>query len=452
MSFALLCRSRSFVVRAPLSFALLCRSRSWAVLSLLTLSLLLASPNARAGTYAFSGYTVTPGSGDTATYTPNNYPTAADSRSAFTSYGGAPEYYSVVANDKITAAFTWQPNNGNSTADPPPACAIIQQTSSVSWTSGTTPDSSGNLHILIGQLCTATLGGIPVSFSGLQWTATGKTLQGWTGGNGGSTGAPYGLANPYTWSQPHITDPGPAWYWSDVAGNKTITCTATVTPPIGQGSAFSVTATRTVTLDVPAWTESDSANPTRIDNQYPPISGYALWAGSLVINNNGSQWNDSVTLPPNLYTGNGDWAHLQIISVNGTHTIGGTATPVPNSGTTGLDGGFPYRTDGSVYIDSGQIVSEGDSPGIALLDDYTNYTLNYSYDLYVMYIPPGSQSIWVPLTKLTWTWAPNVNRPAPSGHWSGWPAGTAPGGNPVVPASGTRCTDEPSWTTKISAN
>jgi len=289
---------------------------------LLTLSLLLASPAARAGTYAFSGYTVTPGSGNTATYTPNNYPTATGSGSAFTSYGGAPETFTVVANDKITAAFTWQPTNGNSTADPPPSCAIIQQTSSVSWTggvtgnpplptgacdtglpasvstyttgyltksgsgtyywlksqpgasftvdctptasssgssgspgsgshssvsifysasaspvtitpSGTTPDSSGNLHILIGQLCTATLGGIPVSFSGLQWTATGKTLQGWTGGNGGSTGAPYGLANPYTWSQPHITDPGPAWYWSDVAGNKTITCTATVTPPTG---------------------------------------------------------------------------------------------------------------------------------------------------------------------------------------------------------------------------
>ncbi len=140
-----------------LSFALLCRSRSWAVLSLLTLSLLLVPPNARAGTYAFTGYTVTPGSGDTATYTPNNYPTATDSRSAFTSYGGAPEYYSVVANDKITAAFTWQPTNGNSAADPPPSCAIIQQTSSVSWTGAVT----GNPPLPTGDCDT----GLPASVS-----------------------------------------------------------------------------------------------------------------------------------------------------------------------------------------------------------------------------------------------------------------------------------------------
>jgi len=109
------------------------------VVSLLALSLLLAPPAARAGTYAFSGYTLTSGSGNTVTYTPNNYPTAADSGSAFTHYGGsAPETFSVVANDKITAAFTWQPTNGDSTADPPPSSAIIQQTSSVSWSGGVT--------------------------------------------------------------------------------------------------------------------------------------------------------------------------------------------------------------------------------------------------------------------------------------------------------------------------
>ena len=116
---------------------------------------------------------------------------------------------------------------------------------------------------------------------------------------------------------------------------------------------------------------------------------------------------------------------------------------------TGLDGGFPYNSNGDEYVDNGFAHPEGDSPGINLLDTYNNYNLNYSFDLYVMYVPPGNNSIWVPLTKLTWTWKPNVTRPG-TGHWSSWPAGTSPGGNPIVPRAGTRCITEPTWTTKIS--
>ncbi len=95
---------------------------------------------------------------------------------------------------------------------------------------------------------------------------------------------------------------------------------------------------------------------------------------------------------------------------------------------------------------------EGDSPAINLLDAYDTYALNYSYDLYVMYFPPdppgGGSAIPVPLTKLTWTWSPTAHRP--TGGWNAWPAGTAPGGNPVVPSAGARCIDEPTWTTTIN--
>ncbi len=284
----------------------------------------------------------------------------------------------------------------------------------------------------------------------MNWTATGNTLQQWTGILSGNTGAPSGKANPYTWTQTSLSAPGPEWYWSDTAGPKTVTCTATVTPPAGQGNAFTVNETQSVILDVPTWSETDSANPTRIDSLYPKVTGPALWAGSTVVNNNGSQWNDGVTTP-SLYVseGNSDWAHLQIITINGTHSAGGTATPVPNNNTTGLDGNFPYRQDGNDYKADGTIVKDdGDSPGINLADTYTNYNLNYSFDLYVMYIAPGDQSIWVPLTKLTWTWNPNVTDIY--GSWANWPVGTSPGGSPMVPSPGTRCIDEPTWTTKIS--
>ena len=313
---------------------------------------------------------------------------------------------------------------------------------------GTTPDTSGKLHILIGQQCQGTLAvtGFPAgtAITNLQWSAAGNTLQGWTGASGGSTATILGAANPYTWSQSDPTQPGPIWYWSDTGGAKMVTCTVTATPPSGQGSAVSVQGSQTVMLDVPTYTEMDTANPTRIDSSYPAVSGPALWAGGNAAQQNGSQWSDSVTITPNLYTGNGDWTHLQIITVSGTHG----STPVPNNGMTGLDGSFPYNVNGDEYVDNGIAHPEGDSPGINLLDTYNNYTLNYSYSLYVMYVPPGNNSIWVPLTKLTWTWSPNVTQP-PTG-WENWPTGTAPSGNPMVPGAGTRCITEPTWTTKIS--
>jgi hypothetical protein len=66
-----------------------------------------------------------------------------------------------------------------------------------------------------------------------------------------------------------------------------------------------------------------------------------------------------------------------------------------------------------------------------------------------MYYPPGANSIPVPLTKLTWTWKSTVTRPA-SGHWAIGAATIAPSSNPTVPIMGTRCIDEPTWTTKIN--
>ena len=280
------------------------------------------------------------------------------------------------------------------------------------------------------------------------WSAAGNTLQDWTGVNGGSTAGLVGKANPYTWTQSTPVSDGPKWHWSDTAGAKSVMCTATVTPPTGQGAAFRISTSQNVMLDVPAWSEAETSNPSRIDSTYKPVTGPALWAGMNTPYQNGSQWNDSVASLGTPYTGHGDWAHLQIITVKGTHD----STPVPNNNMVGLDGGFPYRADGTDYIANGIAVKDdGDSPGIALLDAYSNYNLNYYYDLYVMYIAPGDESIWVPLTKLTWTWSPNVSRPG-SKHWSDWPVGTPPGGNPVVPKSGTPCIDEPTWTSKVSSH
>jgi hypothetical protein len=129
-------------------------SRAFAVISLLALTLLPAHP-LLAGTYSVV-YTLTPGTGNTAVYTLSNGSyngtnsgantgsyTGTDSGSAFTHYGGgAPESFSILANDIITATFTWQPTNGDSVADPPPAVAIVRQTALASWSGGQTGNST----------------------------------------------------------------------------------------------------------------------------------------------------------------------------------------------------------------------------------------------------------------------------------------------------------------------
>jgi hypothetical protein len=345
--------------------------------------------------------------------------------------------------------------NGTGQGAPYNDAALTLTTAITSMTlnlTGTVLDASKTDHILIGQQAGAYLdpGTTGNSITNIQWTAMGNTLQGWTGVQNGTTAAPYGSANPYTFTQSSLSQSKPPWYWSDVQSTKIVSCTATVTPPAGQGAAFTLNAARNVFLDVPTWSESESSNPTRVDSQFPPLTGPALWAGTTTQYQNGSQWSDGVTITPIIYPTTGDWAHLQIITIHGTHSVGSTATPVPNDGMTGLDGGFPYRVDGSYYKDNGNIVKDdGDSPGINLLDTYDTYSLNYSFDLYVMYYPPGANSIPVPLTKLTWTWKSTVTRPA-SGHWAIGAATIAPSSNPTVPIMGTRCIDEPTWTTKIN--
>ena len=128
---------------------------------------------------------------------------------------------------------------------------------------GTTPDTSGNQDILVGQQCTASLVGIPASctVSNYQWNVSGTTFQAWsntTPANYSSTGAstPGSLANPMASYKSNgfgaTTSTSLSWYWVDaMTTTETITCTATVTPPAGDGAAFSVTATQKVIVYVP---------------------------------------------------------------------------------------------------------------------------------------------------------------------------------------------------------
>ena len=142
-------RSRSLVVRAPLSFALPCRSRSLVALSLLILLTFFASLSAQAqggypggggGGYPGGGGGGYPGSADSysvtysgGTVTANGIPSSyggINSSNAPGAWGGGTNIYipgggsgSITCAGQITATFTW--NGGPNNDPPPPANSVI---------------------------------------------------------------------------------------------------------------------------------------------------------------------------------------------------------------------------------------------------------------------------------------------------------------------------------------
>jgi len=144
LSFPLLCRSRSFAVPAKVTLTCFFALVGLAVFVLGT-ALSPAQAQYPGGGYPGTtgtghydvSYSVTAGSGSTATYTTSGYPgsgasvSGTDSNSCYTSYGSSPTTYHIAAKSAITATFTW--NNENNPANLPPSCAIIGQGSSASW-------------------------------------------------------------------------------------------------------------------------------------------------------------------------------------------------------------------------------------------------------------------------------------------------------------------------------
>ncbi len=499
-------------------------------------------------------YSVTAGSGSTATYTTSGYPgsgasvSATDSKSCYTSYGSSPTTYHIAANSALTATFTW--NNENNPANLPPSCTIINQGSSASWSAqaqgcvptgdcdpglpnpvytsgylsksgtatlytvksgsgglssitlapvtptassdgtsgsaggsgangtvnvsytasatpvtislaGTIKDSSGNLNILVGQGCTASLVGVPsnCTVSNYNWTIPGTTFQDWGPSSPLSPNASYFIGGPGP-----LTNPTAHWYWNDSKqAQETVTCTATVTPPAGQGTPFSITVTQKVTVQVPDWDAAGIGGYMQVNTSAPRYGGYSLWAGPVASTRaglpGGMNWQAKVYTPTTPAFGTGTFELVQIVTPSDSYTT--LTNPVQNhsdllNGQTGLDVTYPY---GVVWSEPAKL-QDNDSPGLHLtgLGQSGNLTaasavFQSSFVDYLMYQPPSSGNgvKWVPLAAFTWSTNGNATVPV-SGNWADYvtqnfsdSAGT------VTPSTNTPFSPwntHPSWTNK----
>jgi len=151
----------------------------------------------------------------------------------------------------------------------------------------------------------------------------------------------------------------------------------------------------------------------------------------------GIDFKTSVTEPePTQFSGNGTYVFAQLITPN--HTIYSTINGIDetgtllNSGKEGLDNAFPYPFPGTSYPCNGLYYTSQDFPGVPLTryPVETKVTGNDTAKMYIMYMPPGTGSNYVPLLYDPWSWGGTAE--FDGSNWS-ITINTAPSGGSLTP-------------------
>ncbi len=318
---------------------------------------------------------------------------------------------------------------------------------------GTTKDSSGGEDILVGQGCSASLVGIPNNYtyttedcivSDYQWRVGGTTFQTWSATTPAIGTAP---ANPnasyYVDGPGPLTNPTAHWYWNEAATTETISCTATVTPPAGEGSPFTVTATKQVHVMVPGWNCTGTGGTMQVNTSAPGDSNYELWAGPIAGSGEtgGMDWNATVTSAKAALFANGDIKIVQLTTPNATYTEGTTTHAWSLNGQAGLDTSCPYP-----WTSGAPNYFGGDTPGTPLMSTDTAATEQSQFVDYLMYVAPGADVQWVPLATFSWGTNGSATQPNPGG-WAAFGSGSAGSVTPSgAPVKFSQSNSFPSWT------
>lgn len=182
--------------------------------------------------------------------------------------------------------------------------------------------------------------------------------------------------------------------------------------------------------------------------------------GSLVYTGNGDNGGGPTSVPgmrfigavgtPAMFCNSGDpgsWLFVQLANIYEREYYRSTFVPLTNSsGGLALDNGWPYTpgwpADNLANSEYSTPQDTSDSPDLTLEDNVNQFIINDSFQMYMMYIPPGNNSQYVPLHKLVWEWNTPGSLPYDDGPWPDGAYGT------VTVDSDARCTVHPSWTTK----
>jgi len=324
---------------------------------------------------------------------------------------------------------------------------------------GTTPDSSGNLNILIGQGCTGSLStAAPVTFSNYRWSAGGDTFDRFVVTPDQTAGEAVFITDA-EWTQPI-----PHWHYLKDSGSGTFTVTCSATVNVGGTAIGTIQGQQNVQVWAPYYMFKNMAGPVSVGDIG---DGLELYAGGPATGGGGwdppGMLNGGRVGTPDLFrpSGVGLWQFVQLASPGRWEyaTSSGTATvyPFKYDGMSGLDNHYPYPSDPGSYTppypaNSADLPTTSpavptywmdDTPGEPLDGFYSRVRVDEAFDDYMMYEPPdaGFGSEWVPLHLFKWKWQADISQTG-----TGWAAGwtpTPPGY--VSNISSARCTTPPFW-------
>ena len=328
---------------------------------------------------------------------------------------------------------------------------------------GTTLDPSKQDNILIGQGCTANISGLPgVSSTGgplpgwkivYAWDVKGTTFQGWTVAQNQTATPPTSSAAAPVKGFGKPTDSSIHWYWNEKDATENVTCAVTLTPPVGQGAAFTVTVTRPVIVADPTYDCRSSEGKVYVVPDGTKIKAISTDSH----NGHGETWFCNV-LTPALFGSGGLCNFTQTITPNRSHTYSTGKVPCTENGKAGLDTVYPYLDEpGDPYsVGIGTNVGwpadnsghrSGDSVETATQDKYgtmavaTSISVADKFYTFLMYVPPGADVSPVPLHEIKWGWSATPTKPA-----TGWAnvGGILVG--TVTATSSVRDYTHPTWT------
>lgn len=180
----------------------------------------------------------------------------------------------------------------------------------------------------------------------------------------------------------------------------------------------------------------------------------------------GQSWHDVVINVPSQFPG-GQFSFAQTLTSNRTVyrelPQGSTASAYyvqTNNGVNGLDTIFPYFTPFTIPNQPANKELAGDSPQVAVPGynvtitvpssdtggtNWNKTTASDQFTTWLIYMPPGQNSIWVPLQNYSWSWSGTMMYDA---GWTQTAGNPTAGGTPTASDTNT----PPSWTIVHSAS
>ena len=331
---------------------------------------------------------------------------------------------------------------------------------------------------LTGQQITATLNGVPsgTKVTSYTWSFTGGTapnpIKNWDPNGKAADGVTLQQLFPLTSADLTQTDvpngnglnvnPITISFYDQVADTVTVKCAANLTFPDST---------------------TGSVNPTSVPVTFlkPTVTGWGIKSGIVRsphgitglfnvpgdnIYTDGQSWHDVVINVPSPFSG-GQFSFGQtltpVLTIYRELPQGSTASPYyvqTNNGINGLDTIFPYFTPFTIPNQPASKELTGDSPQVAIPDlnvtitvppgdtggtSWNKTTASDQFTTWLIYLPPGQSSIWVPLQTYSWSWSGTMINDA------GW---TQTAGSPTAGATPTASDTNtpPSWTTVHSAS